>query len=174
MAADAPPLARRYNPPMRRILAVLVLALGIFPLAAPIASAAVAASAENRASGSAAGLTTLIGIEARLSEEAVWENAALDYDIASDDAVAAKGGARATAHGAERLARSGFTDDLVKLTKTEGQVLHQSDGAKVFLRESSPGRFDFIVEGERGVITAHRNWSQKSIDGIAKNYGWGQ
>ncbi|NHA16187.1 RHS repeat-associated core domain-containing protein [Thioalkalivibrio sp. XN279] len=95
-------------------------------------------------------------------------------DAAGDVAGAGRGGTRATAHGAERLARSGFTDDLVKLTKTEGQVLHQSDGAKVFLRESSPGRFDFIVEGERGVITAHRNWSQKSIDGIAKNYGWGQ
>jgi len=55
-----------------------------------------AAHAENRASGSAAGLTTLIGIEKRLSAEAVWEKVGLDYDIASDAAVAARAGAAAT------------------------------------------------------------------------------
>ncbi len=76
---------------MRRLLAALILALGVLPLVAPPAPAAVAASAENRTSGSAAGLTTLIGIEKRLSAEAVWENPGLDYDIASDDAVAARG-----------------------------------------------------------------------------------
>jgi len=75
---------------MRRLAAILALVLGLTLLAAPPASAAVAAHAENRASGSAAGLTTLIGIEKRLSAEAVRENAGLDYDIASDDAVAAR------------------------------------------------------------------------------------
>lgn len=83
-------------------------------------------------------------------------------------------GVTATAHGAERLARSGFTDDLVNLTKTEGRIFRQSDGATVFLRESSPGRFDFIVTGEKGVVTAHRNWSRRAIERIAKNYGWRQ
>ena len=75
---------------MRRLAAILALVLGLTLLAAPPVSAAVAAHAENHASGSAAGLTTLIGIEARLSEEAVRENASLGYDLASDDAVAAK------------------------------------------------------------------------------------
>jgi hypothetical protein len=50
----------------------------------------VGAQIENRASGSAAGLTTFIEIETRLSESAVRENIALDYDSASDDAVAAR------------------------------------------------------------------------------------
>jgi len=85
---------------------------------------------------------------------------------------AARGATRATAHGAERLAQSGFADDLVRLTKSEGQVLRQADGATVYLRESSPGRFAFIVEGERGVITAHTNMPQKAIDGLASRYGW--
>lgn len=79
-------------PPMRRLAAILALVLGLTLLAAPPASVAVAAHAENRASGSAAGLTTLIGIEARLSEEAVRENVGLAYDLASDDAVAARAG----------------------------------------------------------------------------------
>jgi hypothetical protein len=58
-----------------------------------------AAHAENRTSGSAAHLTTLTQIETRLSEEAVRENAALGYDRASDDAVAARGGAVAVRAG---------------------------------------------------------------------------
>jgi hypothetical protein len=76
---------------MRRLAAILALVLGLTLLAAPPVSAAVAAHAENRASGSAAGLTTLIEIDTRLSEEAVRENAGLAYDLASDDAVAARG-----------------------------------------------------------------------------------
>jgi guanyl-specific ribonuclease Sa len=81
---------------MRRLAAILALVLGLTLLAAPPASAAVAASAENRASGSASDPNNLIGIEARLSEDAVRENVALGYDLASDDAVAARAGARVT------------------------------------------------------------------------------
>jgi len=76
---------------MRRLAAILALVLGLTLLAAPPASAAVAAHAENRASGSATAPDNLIGIEAQLSERSVRENIALDYDIASDDAVAARG-----------------------------------------------------------------------------------
>lgn len=80
-------------------------------------------------------------------------------------------GARATVHGSERLTQAGFTDDLIAQTRA-GLATRQSDGANVFVREVTPGRFDYIVEGERGVVTAHRGWSQKSIDRLAKNYGW--
>jgi hypothetical protein len=48
------------------------------------------AAIEFRASGSASNLTDLIGIETRLSTDAVRENPALHYDLASDDAVAAR------------------------------------------------------------------------------------
>jgi len=80
-------------------------------------------------------------------------------------------GTRATVHGSERLSQAGFTDDLVAQTKSALSTT-QADGAAVYVREVSPGRFDFIVEGERGVITAHRGWSQKAIDRLAANYGW--
>jgi hypothetical protein len=34
----------------------------------------------------------------------------------------------------------------------------------VYLNEVSPGRYDFFVQGERGVITAHRGWSYQPYD----------
>lgn len=69
-----------------------------------------------------------------------------------------------------------FTDKKVgdTIEKWEVRTYAAKENLEQLVRESSPGRFDFIVEGERGVITAHRNWSQKAIDRIAKNYGWGQ
>jgi len=76
---------------MRRLLAVLTLVLGILPLAAQPASAAVAVHLENRASGSAAVADTLVGKNTRLSEDAVRENLTLRYDLASDSPVAAEG-----------------------------------------------------------------------------------
>jgi hypothetical protein len=78
---------------MRRLAVILALVLGLTLLAAPPASVAVAAHAENRASGSATAPDDLIGIEAPLSEEAVRENVLPAYDLASDDAVAARGAA---------------------------------------------------------------------------------
>jgi filamentous hemagglutinin len=76
---------------MRRLWPTLIALLGLTLLAAAPASAAVAASIENRASGLRSGSNNLIGIEPRLSEEAVREKVALAYEVASDDAVAARG-----------------------------------------------------------------------------------
>lgn len=56
--------------------------------------AVTAAPAENRASGSAATPDNLIGIEPRPSAEAVRENVTIGYEIASDDAVAARAGSK--------------------------------------------------------------------------------
>lgn len=85
---------------MRRALALLTLILGFTFLAAAPASAVASLQAENRASGLSSELTTRIENEARLSEDAVRENAGLGYDLASDDAVAA----RATVRGGESAA----------------------------------------------------------------------
>ena len=74
-----------------KLILLLLVELALF-VASPESAAGVA-SAENSTSWSATGLTSFIGIEARLSEEAVRENAALAYDLASDDAVAAKSAA---------------------------------------------------------------------------------
>jgi hypothetical protein len=77
----------------------------------------------------------------------------------------------ATVHGGVRLAGRGFTEADVALTKTGIQFL-QRDGATVFFKEVAPGKFNVIVEGERGVVTALKNISEKSAARLAKNYGW--
>ena len=48
----------------------------------------------------------------------------------------------------------------------------QADGAAVRILETTPGRFDVVVEGERGVITTFKNLSQKSLGRLSKNYKW--
>jgi hypothetical protein len=70
---------------------ILLLLVGLALFVASPESAAVLTSDQNRVSGSASDVTTLIELEARLSEEAVRENLAFGYDLASDDAVAARG-----------------------------------------------------------------------------------
>lgn len=84
-----------------------------------------------------------------------------------------------TAHGAERIAgaaatRGGvLTANGIRATKTMGKAFSQSDGATVYLHEISSGRFNAVVLNADGkVITTMSNWSQKSINRIAKNYGW--
>ncbi|HKO42108.1 MAG TPA: RHS repeat-associated core domain-containing protein [Pyrinomonadaceae bacterium] len=78
---------------------------------------------------------------------------------------------QATKHGAERLAERGFTSADITLTKSGSQFL-QKDGARVFLKEVSSGRFNVIVEGQRGVVTALKDVSERKIAKLARNYGW--
>lgn len=76
---------------MLRLLRPLTTLLGFALLTANAASALALASAENRASGSAAVAEHLVGKNPRLSEEATRENLPLRYDLASDSPVAAEG-----------------------------------------------------------------------------------
>ena len=95
-------------------------------------------------------------------------------EIASEAAAGeelGEAGVQAAEHGAERLAQAGFTPETIAATKA-GQVFTQADGASVYVNEVSPGRYDFIIEGNDGVVTAHTNWPLNSITRIAKSYGW--
>ena len=65
----------------------------------------------------------------------------------------------------------GFTEADIALTKS-GNVLQQADGAKVFIKEIGGGRFNVIVEGKHGVVTALKNISQKSLERLTTRYGW--
>jgi hypothetical protein len=78
---------------MLRLLRPLTTLLGLVLLTANAASAFAFASAENRASGSAAVAEHLVGNNTRLSEKAIRENIDLRYDFASDSPVAAEGAA---------------------------------------------------------------------------------
>ncbi|HGY92162.1 MAG TPA: hypothetical protein ENK43_13415 [Planctomycetes bacterium] len=94
----------------------------------------------------------------------------------ADDA--ARGGVRTTAHGAERIAGQGATrggvlsEAGIDAVRQGGRVMTQADGATVRILQNEAGRFNVVVEGERGIITTFENLSQKSLDRLGKNYGW--
>ena len=48
----------------------------------------------------------------------------------------------------------------------------QADGAIVRILRNEAGRFNVVVEGDRGIITTFENLSQGSLDRLARNYGW--
>jgi hypothetical protein len=48
----------------------------------------------------------------------------------------------------------------------------QADGATVRILETASGRFNVVIEGERGLITTFENLSQKTLDSLGKKYGW--
>jgi len=48
----------------------------------------------------------------------------------------------------------------------------QADGATVRVLQNSAGRFDVVVEGERGLITTFENLGQRALDRLAARYGW--
>ena len=79
---------------------------------------------------------------------------------------------KATKHGSERLKERGFSRNDISNTKSTSNVKTQSDGAKVYIKEISPGKYNVIVEGDRGIITALKNISKKSLDRLTKNYNW--
>ena len=81
-------------------------------------------------------------------------------------------GSKATKHGSERLKERGFSRNDISNTKSTSNVKTQSDGAKVYIKEISPGKYNVIVEGNRGIITALKNISKKSLDRLSKNYNW--
>lgn len=51
-------------------------------------------------------------------------------------------------------------------------IKRQADGANVFIKNIGDGKYNVIVEGENGVVTALKNISEKSLNKLAQNYGW--
>ena len=81
-------------------------------------------------------------------------------------------GSKTTKHGSERLRERGFSNSDISNTKNTTNIKRQSDGAKVYIKEISNGKFNVIVEGDKGIITALKNISQKALDRLMKNYNW--
>ena len=81
------------------------------------------------------------------------------------------GGGGNTAHGDGRLTERKFSPQEVAEAKT-GRVMTQADGAKVYVKEVRPGRFNVVVEGSRGIITGMKNLDQRALSNLARNYGW--
>lgn len=90
---------------------------------------------------------------------------------ASGEAGGPTQGGGSTAHGAERLAQRGFTPEDVARVR-DGQRYTQRDGATASVRETAERRYDVIVQGERGIVTALRNIRRSAVDRLARNCGW--
>jgi hypothetical protein len=162
---------------MLRLLRPLIVLLGLGLLMANAASALAAASAEKPASGSATVTEHLIDNNTRLSEEAVRENPAPRYDLASDSPVAARG---ITGTGRTVIGKLG---DLKSLAQGEQTLLdrlpdlgspqtNQYQNSSVLRQELSLGNpiRDASVDGagnlinNTGFLQAERN--------LLLNQGW--
>jgi hypothetical protein len=75
-----------------------------------------------------------------------------------------------TAHGAERLAGRGFTGEDVIQT-LNGTPYVQEDGAVAYV-SSTADKYNVIIIGDNGVVSAMKDWPLKSVNGIARNHGW--
>lgn len=75
----------------------------------------------------------------------------------------AAGSVRATAHGYQRLLERGWTLAEYNAMKAGGRILTQADGAKVYILELAPGKFNVLIENETTgkVITAFRHITKK-------------
>jgi RHS repeat-associated protein len=129
-----------------------------------------------------------VGIDAALIVAGAATGGAGDLGELGEDANLAKNAAKCekaaketlqtTAHGAERIAgaaatRGGVLSKAgVTAVREGGRVMTQADGATVRILQNESGRFNVVVEGERGIITTFENLSQKSLDRLSKNYGW--
>lgn len=80
---------------------------------------------------------------------------------------------RTTEHGVTRLLQRGFTPaEISDLKLSPDMIKRQVDGANVFIKNIGDGKYNVIVEGENGVVTALKNISEKSLNKLAQNYGW--
>lgn len=91
---------------------------------------------------------------------------------------AAQEALQTTAHGAQRLAGQAATRGGVlsaqeaRAVMQTGRAMTRADGAAVRIVTNEAGRSSVVVSGERGVITPFRNLSEKSVERLAKRYGW--
>jgi hypothetical protein len=165
------------------IAAVLVGLLGVTS-----ASAATLTVAETRVGASTPTVAHIVGPHESVSTGQRWGHAPSQAQltagrgVAANTAEAAAGTAArvgpTTAHGAERIAGAGATrggvlaEEDILLARDYGQALTQADGASVRVLQNEAGRFNVVVDGERGLITTFSNLSQKSLERLATRYGW--
>lgn len=62
--------------------------------------------------------------------------------------------------------------EIAQTLKSESRGT-QKDGASVFVSRAKEGRFNFVVQNKDGkMITNGKNFSEKSLDRLARKYGW--
>ena len=122
----------------------------------------------------AAPLVPKSGKEALVRTGVVLGAAALGAGIGiALDAVGGAEEVAATTHGAMRMAdASRLSAEAVKdVMGNATRVGVQRDGARVFVQEVG-GRYNVVVEGERGVVTNLKTIPEKALTRLATKYGW--
>ena len=76
-----------------------------------------------------------------------------------------------TEHGESRLLDRSMGRFAIEAAM-EGRVLLQRDGATVYVNETSPGRYTFIVVGDKGIVTSGRDWDFDGVSRTARTHGW--
>lgn len=167
--------------PTRRLPTLLV---GLLATLALIVSGAAPASAQNAVGPRPVAMILTVGPHDAAAQTGIGVRGPPLRPIVSATGVAAETTTEGadvgatTAHGAERVAGAGatrggvLTPEQIVQVRGSGQLLTQADGASVRALQNSAGRYDVVVDGERGLITTFNNLSQKSFDRLANNYGW--
>ncbi len=165
---------------MRLFLAALVAVLATI-LSSASASAATTTGAETRVRASNLAVGVLVEPPQQETAGQRLGNDRLGVETTVATGVAANTASKVgptTAHGAERIAGAGATrggvlaEDEILLVRDAGQLLTQADGAAVRVLQNEAGRFNVVVDGERGLITSFSNLSQKSLERLGTRYGW--
>lgn len=85
-------------------------------------------------------------------------------------------GRQITGHAAEdSLARHGFREpwaDVDAVIDGATRTVEQADGATVHIQSLGGRRYNFVIEGESGIVTGMRNVPAKQMNTFARNYGW--
>lgn len=82
---------------------------------------------------------------------------------------------KTTKHGIKRLIERRFTpEDVLALVKKPTYIRIQTDGAKVFIKETSNNVYNYMVfnEATEEVITCLKKIDMKALEGLGNNYGW--
>lgn len=74
-------------------------------------------------------------------------------------------------HGARRLAGRGFDGIDIAIVRSSSIVYEQADGAMVHVARLG-NTYNVVVVGERGIVTAIRDVTERDLGNLARNYGW--
>jgi hypothetical protein len=79
--------------------------------------------------------------------------------------------ALATKHGQRRLAQRHFDNVDIALAKASPLQYEQADGAIAHVSQLGD-RYNVIVVGEEGIVTAIKGLTKRELGNLARNYGW--
>lgn len=86
-------------------------------------------------------------------------------------------GRKLTDDAQESFRRHGFKepwDDIDNIMDNPTRIVTQEDGATVYIKRTvgRRRRYDFVIEGEKGLVTGMRGKTRHEMNNLAHNYEW--